>query len=127
MCRELGGERTGPTGRDLPDCEGTPFIGLEIKAYKKFVFLTEDWEQAVRNAEKLGVAPVLLVREGGRGGRRQVQLKETDYISMWTPSGLRPKRLHMHDVERGLVRLDWADFVHVYRAFLEEVTRQVRL
>ncbi len=120
MCRELGGERTGPTGRDLPDCLGTPDIGIEIKAYKRFVFLTEDWQQAVDNAGKLGVIPVLLVREGGRGGRRMVQLREQDYGRLWAPSGLRPMRIHVQGVPRGLIRLDWPDFVRMYRAYTDK-------
>ena len=117
MCRELGGERTGPTGRDLPDCIGTPGLGLEVKAYKKFVFLTEDWNQAVENAAKLGVIPALLVREGGRGGRRHVQIRANDLGAMWAPTGLSPIRPLVEDVPRGLVRLEWADFVRLYRAY----------
>lgn len=121
-CRELGGERTGPRGFGLPDCVGTPGLGLEIKAYKRFVFLTEDWNQAVENATRLGVTPALLVREGGRGGRKQVQMREQDFAAMWAPSGLRPIRLHVKDVDRGLVRLDWTDFVRLYRAYREKET-----
>jgi hypothetical protein len=120
LCRELGSERTGPMGRDLPDCVNTPGIGVEIKAYKKFVFLTEDWQQAVDNAEKLGLIPVLVVREGGRGGRRMVQLREKDYGSLWGPSGLRPLKIHVQGVPLGLIRLDWADFVRMYRAYLDK-------
>lgn len=121
MCRELGGERTGPTGRDLPDCIGTPGIGIEIKAYKKFVFLTDDWNQAVENAAKLGVIPVLLVREGGRGGRRHVQMYERDFGALFGPSGLRPFRLIVQDVERGLIRMEWEHFVQMYRAYRERI------
>lgn len=117
-CRELGGERTGPRGYGLPDCVGTPGIALEIKAYKRFVFLTEDWNQAVENAQTGRMAmPVLLVREGGRGGRKQVQMREQDFLTLWTPSGLRPIRLHQQDVERGLVRFDWSDFVRLYTTY----------
>lgn len=123
-CRELGGERTGPRGYGLPDCVGTPGIGLEIKAYKRFVFLTADWEQAVENAERLGVIPVLLVREGGRNGRRQVQLTERDYGTLWLPSGLPPIRPIITDVPRGLIRLEWADFVRLYRAYRDNTHRE---
>lgn len=123
-CRELGGERTGPTGRDLPDCKGTPGLGLEIKAYKRFVFLTEDWNQAVENAAKLGVVPALLVREGGHGGRRQVQLREQDLGSLWAPTHLPPIRPIVTDVPRGLVRLEWADFVRLYRAYRSTIDNE---
>jgi hypothetical protein len=93
-CRELGGERTGPRGYGLPDCIGTPGLALEIKAYKRFTFLTEDWNQAVENAARMKATPALLVREGGRGGRKQVQMRETDFGRWWARSGLRPIRLH---------------------------------
>jgi hypothetical protein len=121
-CRELGGERTGPRGFGLPDCIGIPGLALEIKAYKRFTFLTEDWEQAVKNAARIKATPALLVREGGRGGRRQVQMRETDFGSWWARSGLRPIRLIVQDVERGLIRIDWSDFVRLYRAYAQETT-----
>ena len=124
MCRELGGERTGPMGRDLPDCIGTPGIGVEIKSYKRFVFLSEDWNQAVNNAAKLGLIPIHVVREGGRGGRRQVQMHERDFGTLFGPSGLRPFRLIVQDVERGLIRMEWADFVRMYRAYRENTTKE---
>lgn len=127
LCRELGGERTGPMGRDLPDCSDTPGIGVEIKAYKKFVFLTEDWQQAVENAAKLGVIPVLVVREGGRGGRRHVQMRERDFGTIWGPSGLRPFRLIVQDVERGLIRMEWEHFVRMYRAYRDNTDRKENL
>jgi hypothetical protein len=95
-----------------------------IKAYKKFVFLTADWQQAVENAEKLGVIPALLVREGGRGGRRHVQMRERDFGTFFGPSGLRPFRLIVQDVERGLIRMEWADFARMYRAYRDNTDRK---
>lgn len=118
VCRELGGERTGPTGRDLPDCIGTPGLGLEIKAYKRFVFLTADWEQAVRNAERLGAIPALLVRQSGRGGRRRVQMRLADFNEMAAVSPLHPRPESVIEFTHELVRLDWSDFVPFYRGFL---------
>jgi hypothetical protein len=112
-CRALGGERRGPTGRDLPDCDDTVRVALEVKAYKKLVFLTKDWEQAVDNAAKLGLPPVLNVREGGRGGRDIAQMLSVDFSRMWAESGLPPIRL-LHETPRGLVRLEWDDFVRLY-------------
>jgi len=118
-CRELGGERSGPTGRDLPDCIDTPGIGLEVKSYKTFTFLTKDWEQAVDNATKLGVVPALVVKETGQGGRHLVQMREFDFTRMWVWSKLRPIPLHQQDTGRGLVRIAWPDFVRLYRATSE--------
>ena len=72
-CRALGGQRTGPRGFGLPDCTGIK-VALEVKHYKRFTFLTKDWEQAVENAERVGLMPVLAVKEAGRNGRDCVQL-----------------------------------------------------
>lgn len=131
-CRALGGERTGPTGRNLPDCKGTPFIGLEVKAYKRLVFLTEDWHQAVQNASKLGVEPVLNVREGGRGGRDVVQLWASTLSRLTDAAGIpleryySPMQAAQLDIYGGvLVRIEWSEFVQLYTAFINEIDRQV--
>ena len=116
-CRALGGERSGPTGRDLPDCDKKVHVALEIKAYKKLVFLSEDWQQAVDNAAKVGRMPVLNVREGGRGGRDIVQMTDAGFMQLWVSSGLAPIR-HV-DVGRprdGFIRITWDDFVRLYHA-----------
>lgn len=110
-CRQLGGERRGPTGRDLPDCDDAVKVGLEIKSYKRFVWLTKDWEQAIRNAEKLGLMPVLAVREGGRGGRDEVQLRWGDFRLLTFRSGLCPV---VSPREDGTVRIPWDTFVALY-------------
>jgi hypothetical protein len=115
-CRALGGERSGPTGRDLPDCDGV-HVALEIKAYKKLVFLSEDWQQAVDNAAKVGLMPVLNVREGGRGGRDIVQMTDAGFMQLWVESGLPPIRPADVSAQRnGFIRIHWDDFVRLYRA-----------
>lgn len=113
FCRELGGERRGPTGRDLPDCDDCVKVGLEIKSYKKLVFLTKDWEQAVRNAEKLGLIPVLAVREGGRNGRREVKMYKNDYFVLRDLAGLPILR---PEWDGRWVRMLWSNFAAIYRA-----------
>jgi hypothetical protein len=116
-CRALGGERSGPTGRDLPDCDDAVAVALEIKAYKKLVFLSEDWQQAVDNAAKVGKMPVLNVREGGRGGRDIVQMTSAGFESLWLASGLGPIRMADTAAQReGFARINWDDFVRLYRA-----------
>lgn len=100
-CRELGGDRAGPTGRDTPDCVGLR-VGLEIKYIKKYTFLTSYWEQACENAAKAGLPPVLAVKEAKRGGRDCVQLNTADFPWLDGPDGL--------------VRINWNDFVRLYRA-----------
>ena len=103
-CRTLGGERSGPTGRDTPDCDDSVHVALEVKHYKKYVFLTKDWEQAVENAAKVGKIPVLNVREKGRGGRDCVQLDLIDFIDMGG----------VWDSPTELVRISWVEFVALY-------------
>lgn len=116
-CRALGGERSGPTGRDLPDCDENVRVALEIKAYKKLVFLSEDWQQAVDNAAKVGKMPVLNVREGGRGGRDIVQMTDAGFMQLWVESGLGPIRPADVSAQRdGFIRITWDDFVRLYRA-----------
>jgi len=126
-CRELGGERSGPTGRDDPDCKDIPLIGLEIKAYKRLVFLTEDWNQAVRNAAKHEprLIPALNVREGGRGGRDVVQMRHTDFAylrarvchCLTTPYEIAGTEKTTANL---LVRIQWPDFTRLFLAATTE-------
>lgn len=122
-CRELGAERSGPTGRDLPDCDDASHVALEVKSYKKFVFLTEDWRQAKENAAKVGKPPALAVKERGRNGRDIVQMRESDwlFLEVLASDGLivgpadETPRLLEHDNEP-VVRMGWDYFVALYRA-----------
>lgn len=84
--KELGGTRTGPLGKDLPDVSDVPLVAPECKLYERFVFLEADMEQARTNAQNIpgGKMPVLLLKEKKRGGRKAV-------------------------------RMDWEDFLHLYR------------
>jgi hypothetical protein len=111
-CRELGGERSGPTGTDTPDCAGI-HVGLEIKYVKKYTFLTTYWEQAVENAAKAGLPPVLAVKEAKRGGRDCVQMFIQDYRVLLTLAGKQPPRagLYLEDT----IRMSWGHFVRLYR------------
>jgi hypothetical protein len=108
-CRELGGERSGPTGTDTPDCTGIR-VGLEIKYVKKYTFLTTYWEQAVENAAKAGLPPVLAIKEAKRGGRDCIQMFTRDYYAMightspWEEKFTDPT-----------LRMSWGHFVRAYR------------
>jgi hypothetical protein len=114
-CRELGGERSGPTGRDTPDCDDSVHVGLEVKSYKTFVFLTKDWEQAVDNAAKIGKPPVLAVKERGHNGRDMVQITQAYFTILADCADLGPTA--WYTLVRGqFVRLPWEDFVRLYRA-----------
>src|SRR4051794_26911164 len=86
-CRELGGERSGPTGRDTPDCDDRVHVALEVKSYKTFTFLTKDWEQAVNNAAKVGKPPVLAVKERGQNPRDEVKMRFRDFVALAEQAG----------------------------------------
>lgn len=112
-CRELGGDRAGPTGRDTPDCVGLR-VGLEIKYVKKFTFLTTYWEQAVENAAKLGLPPVLAIKEAKRGGRDCVQMCMGHFVHL---AGLANFGHGAYCFEHGgLIRITWSTFVRLYVA-----------
>jgi hypothetical protein len=110
-CRELGGERSGPTGKDDPDCTIEVMVALEIKYVKKYTFLTEYWNQAVENAAKVGLPPVLAVREAKRGGRDCVQMYVNDYYVM-----LRRADQSAMSPSEETIRMSWGYFVRLYRA-----------
>jgi hypothetical protein len=110
-CRELGGERSGPTGTDTPDCAGI-HVGLEIKYIKKYTFLTTYWEQAVENAAKAGLPPVLAVKEAKRNGRDCVQMYTRDYNTLLEQAGReRVENFYTFNT----TRMSWGYFVRLYR------------
>jgi len=117
-CRALGGERSGPTGRDTPDCNEAVHVALEIKYVKNYTFLTKYWEQAVENAAKVGKIPVLNVKETGRNGRDRVQLRRGDLAQMLghCPSFYEYEHHHVNGTGECLVRMEWWKFVLIYRA-----------
>ena len=120
-CRELGGERSGPTGRDTCDCADPVRVGLEIKSYKTFTFLTKDWEQAVENAAKVGKIPVLAVKERGRNGRDRVQMRLADFnLFAAAVGGAQMRPASVVEFTHDLIRLDWPDFVRLYHAYFKE-------
>lgn len=118
-CRTLGGQRTGPRGFGLPDCVGLK-VALEVKYLKRFTFLTKHWEQAVENAERVGLPPVLAVKETGRNGRDCVQMHERDFMDLLGASANThgfitiPPRSLLN--EGTLTRFPWSDFVRLYTA-----------
>lgn len=120
-CRELGGERSGPTGRDTCDCADPVRVGLEIKSYKTFTFLTKDWEQAVENAAKVGKIPVLAVKERGRNGRDRVQMRGRDFNRLSAEvGGMKMRPTSVVEFTSDLVRIDWPDFVRLYHDYYKE-------
>jgi hypothetical protein len=99
VANSLGGTRTGPMGRDLPDSIDCPLVAPEAKLYKKFVFLEKDMEQAVENAAIIGKLPVLAVKERMRGGRKRVQMNWEDFLVLFEKARgydelMRPNGMH---------------------------------
>lgn len=43
ICRRLGGERTGPVGKDGPDCTGIEHLGVQIKHGKQIPKTIQKW------------------------------------------------------------------------------------
>jgi hypothetical protein len=61
VCRALGAERRGPTGRDMSDCDDTAPFSVEVKHRKRLSLSAKDLEQARRHA-KAEAKPWLLVQ-----------------------------------------------------------------
>lgn len=62
ICRDFGGERTGPMGRDLPDCAGAR-LAFECKAEKASSLLESQIVQAEENAAKVGLPWCLVYKK----------------------------------------------------------------
>jgi hypothetical protein len=82
VARDLGGTRTGPTGRDTPDVSDVALIGPECKYQGKFGYKEADFTQARENAEKVGRMPALFLKERG-GKRKRVVMDYLDYIALY--------------------------------------------
>lgn len=80
--RDHGGLRTGPTGCDDPDVSGLALIGVECKYQGKLSFKEADMQQARDNAAKIGLRPVLLLKERGNV-RRAVRLDYDDWLYLY--------------------------------------------
>lgn len=84
VARDLGGERTGPTGRDLPDVTGINLLAPECKYQKRLAYREADWEQARENAKNVGPMhmPALFLKE--RGGQRiRVVMDYPDFVILY--------------------------------------------
>ena len=92
VATSLGGTRTGPQGRDLPDCINAPLVAPEAKLYEKFIFLEADMEQARINARNIPgeplldgafKLPVVALKEKKRGGRKAVRMDWEDFLILY--------------------------------------------
>ena len=85
VAKSLGGTRTGPQGRDLPDCIDAPLVAPECKLYEKFIFLEADMEQARMNARNIpgNKIPIVVMKEKKRGGRKAVRMDWDGFLLLY--------------------------------------------
>lgn len=85
VATSLGGTRTGPQGKDLPDCINAPLVAPEAKLYEKFIFLEADMEQARMNAKNIpgNKIPIVALKEKKRGGRKAVRMDWEDFLKLY--------------------------------------------
>ena len=82
VANDHGGRRTGPTGFDTVDVSGLKLIGPECKYQGALAFKEMDMQQARDNAGKIGLMPVVLLKEKGNG-RRAVRLDYGDWLTIY--------------------------------------------
>lgn len=85
VAKALGGTRTGPRGKDLPDVIDVPLVAPEVKLYEKFIFLEADMEQARNNAKNIpgNKIPLVVMKEKKRGGRKAVRMDWEDFLRIY--------------------------------------------
>jgi hypothetical protein len=85
VANRLGGTRTGPQGKDLPDSVDVPLIAPECKLYERFIFLDSDMEQARFNATNIpgDKIPVVFLKEKKRGGRKAVRMDYDGFLRLF--------------------------------------------
>lgn len=82
VARDHGGKRTGPTGFDTPDVTGVPLVAPECKYQGRLAFKETDMQQARENAAKVGLMPVLFLKEK-QSNRRAVRLDYSDWLVIY--------------------------------------------
>lgn len=81
VARDLGGERTGPTGKDSPDVINLPIpFAPECKYMQRLSLKTDHLRQAKANAK--GQDWGLFIREA-KSGRRVVVLEYKTFLKFW--------------------------------------------
>jgi hypothetical protein len=77
VCRDLGGERRGPVGRDMSDCVGIPYA-VEVKRSSRAgpPVLSAWVQQAKEQGAREGLPWLLVV--AGHGDRRPIVCRDFD-------------------------------------------------
>lgn len=79
---DLGGTRSGPLGSDVPDVLDVKLIAPECKYMAKLKVTEEDFQQATRNAAKVGKIGLLALKERGARRKRAV-LAWDDFVKLY--------------------------------------------
>lgn len=82
VAKALGGTRSGPLGSDVPDIMDIPIIAPECKYMVRLLVREEDFQQAKRNAEKIGKKGVLVLKERGNLRKRAV-MDLDDFVELY--------------------------------------------
>ena len=79
ICRAWGGQRTGPVGRDGPDCTGTP-LAIQVKRTSSTTGgIRGDWiNQAKRDGKRAGQPWLLVV--GTPGSPKQTAVCDHEWL-----------------------------------------------
>ena len=78
VAKDLGGNRTGPTGKNSVDVD-YPHVGIECKYQSKLSLRSDDLAQARKNAADAGYTNWALLLKR-RGGRDKLAVIEYDYL-----------------------------------------------
>lgn len=84
VCRALGYERRGPTGRDCSDCEPACPWAVEVKRSKQGAILSKWLEQAKRQGKDEG-KPWLLVVGGHNDRHPTVTMEWREFVELIAP------------------------------------------
>lgn len=80
--KDLGGTRSGPLGSDVPDSLDVKIVAPEFKYMVRLLVREEDFQQAKRNAAKVGKLPVLGIKERG-GQRKRAVMDWDDFVTLY--------------------------------------------
>ena len=80
--KDLGGTRSGPLGSDVPDSLDVVLVAPEFKYMAKLIVREEDFQQAKRNAARVGKIAVLAIKERG-GQRKRAVMDWDDFVTLF--------------------------------------------
>jgi hypothetical protein len=82
VCKLFGGWRSGPEGKQGPDCRGTGHFAVQVKYRKCPKWLDEAVEQTQRDA-KYYEEPVLVWYRKGKGLKKALVIQVIEDFEEW--------------------------------------------